>query len=146
MSAIFGDSPWPYQNFRGLYTTTYPCPRYLETGEFQVYPSRRGRDKTTVAHELHHFRFFEHLRSNYCPEVVGLDERQIVGILRPRFLIPVWELSEALVKIHLREEPFTQLLPNTEDYPGLVGLTDQVKELWQQSGRSLSVFMPSIEK
>ena len=142
---IFDGSLWPYQTFRGIYTITYPCQRDLSTGRFQVGYDLSGYHKTAVAHELHHFRFYEYLRQRYCPSVELLDEREIAKILQPSFIIPVWELSETLVKVHFEDQPFSSLFPRTQGYPGLADEYDQVRKYWQESGRNLSYFMQLIE-
>lgn len=117
---IFKGHPWPRKKFIGDFSIFDFCPRFLESGEFQVFIyDSRSLQIFTIFHEMLHFIFYDFAQKNF-PETRKMNTEQ------GKF----WDMAEV----------FNAIIQNTDDYISLHGKIKNIgypdhKELILQGSR-----------
>ncbi len=98
---LFKGHPWPRKKFIGYFSMFDFCPRFLDSGEFQVFIyDSSNLQLFTIFHELLHFIFYDFTQKNF-PETRRINTEQ--GKL--------WNIAEV----------FNAVIQNTGDFISLHG-------------------------
>lgn len=93
--------PWPKKEFVGYFSIFDFCPRFLDSGEFQIFIyDSRNLQLFTIFHELLHFIFYAFVQKNF-PETRKMNTEK--GKL--------WDIAEV----------FNTIIQNTADFISLHG-------------------------
>lgn len=143
---LFKGLPWPDGEYKGLITISQPCPRFLDRKLFQVPAETGGLALRVAGHEMLHFLFFEYVRKRYTPQLAETSESEMSELLKGRFQIPLWELSEVFNTALQTEERFGQMgFKNVSSYPGLVDYLKMFNILWQETNGDIDLFFSKLE-
>ncbi len=120
VNKLFKGHPWSKKEFVGYFSTFAFCPRFLDSGEFQVFIyDNRNLQLFTIFHEMLHFMFYDFARKNF-PETTKMNTEQ------GKF----WDIAEV----------FNAVIQNTDDFISLHGKIRDIgypehKELILQGSR-----------
>lgn len=98
---LFKGHPWPKKEFVGYFSIFDFCPRFLDSGEFQIFIyDKRNLQFFTIFSELLHFIFYDFAQKKF-PETRKMNTEQ--GKL--------WDIAEV----------FNAVIQNTDDFISLHG-------------------------
>lgn len=98
---LFKGHSWPKKEFIGYFSIFDFCPRFLDSGEFQVFIyDKRNLQLFTIFHELLHFIFYDFAQKNF-PKTREMNTER--GKL--------WDIAEV----------FNAVIQNTDDFISLHG-------------------------
>lgn len=143
---VFNNAPWPIGKYEAYLTISAPMPRFLESKTFQVGYKKNGSWKSTVAHEMLHFIFYEYLRRRYTPQLSNTLEGKMNNLLRDKFRVPPWDLSEIFNVIILNTKSFQKLFPFPQKpYPKHKANFNKLLKEWYKNGENIDKFLRSVE-
>jgi len=142
----FQNSEWPKGRYIAYFSISPPMPRFIDSKTFQVSYTHNGRWRTTVAHEMLHFIFFEHVRRKYTPNLSNTIENKMNTLLKNKFMISLWDLSEIINVILLNEKDFQKILPYpSTPYPKHENHYSKMKSIWKKSNMKIDKFLENLE-
>lgn len=125
VSKIFKGYPWPKNRYIGYFSIFDFCPRFLDSGEFQVfiYDSRENQLFTNF-HEMLHFIFYDYIQKTF-PETFGNIDTEI-GVF--------WDLAEVFNTVIQDTEEFIKLHGKIDiiGYPNHDSILPKAKEVWNK--------------
>ncbi|MEA1936638.1 MAG: hypothetical protein U9N04_00820 [Patescibacteria group bacterium] len=122
---LFRKYPWPKNKFISYFSIFDFCPRFLDSGEFQVFIyDNRNLQLFTIFHELLHFIFYDFAQKNF-PETRKMNTEQ--GKL--------WDIAEVFNAVIQNTGDFISLHGKIKDigYPEHRGLILQGSRLWKKN-------------
>ncbi|MDP3057147.1 MAG: hypothetical protein Q8N37_01320 [bacterium] len=124
VSKLFNGYPWPRKKYIGDFSIFDFCPRFLDSGEFQVFIyNNRSFQLFTIFHEMLHFIFYDFVQKNF-PETRKMDTEQ--GKL--------WGMAEVFNAVIQDTEDFISLHGKIKNigYPDHKDLILQGSRLWKK--------------
>lgn len=121
---LFKGYPWPKKKFTGVFSIFDFCPRFLDSGEFQVFIyDTRSLQLFTIFHEMLHFIFYDFVRKNF-PETKKMNTEQ--GKL--------WDIAEVFNAVIQNSDGFIKLHGKIKNigYPNHKELILQGRRLWKK--------------
>ena len=123
---IFKKHLWPKNKFTGYLSIFDFCPRFLDSGEFQVFMyDKKNLQLFTIFHEMLHFIFYDFVQKEFSKEFKKVDTEK--GRL--------WDLAEVFNAVVQDTESFIRLHGKIENigYPDHKNLILEGKKLWKNN-------------
>lgn len=123
---IFKKYPWPRDNFTGYLSIFDFCPRFLDSGEFQVFMyDNKNLQLFTIFHEMLHFIFYDFVQKKFPKDFEKVDTEK--GRL--------WDLAEVFNAVIQNTDDFIRLHGKIENigYPDHKSLILKGKDLWKNN-------------
>lgn len=123
---IFGGYPWPRDKFTGYFSVFDFCPRFLNSGSFQVFIyDTKILQLFTIFHELLHFIFYDFAQKSFPETFKKMDTE------KGKF----WDLAEVFNVVIQDSGDFIKLHGKIENigYPDHKDLIIKGKDLWQKN-------------
>jgi len=120
---IFKKYPWPRNSFNSYLSIFDFCPRFLDSGEFQVFMyDNRNLQLFTIFHEMLHFIFYDFVQKEFPKDFKRVDTEK--GKL--------WDLAEVFNVVIQDTNDFIKLHGKIENigYPDHKNLILKGKDLW----------------
>ena len=125
VNKIFGGYPWPKNKYIGYFSIFDFCPRFLDSGEFQVFIyDNKENQLFTIFHEMLHFIFYDYAQKTF-PEILGNIDTDS-GVF--------WDLAEMFNTVIQSTEEFIELHGeiNNMGYPDHNLILPKAKEIWSE--------------
>jgi len=123
---IFRKYPWPKNAFTGYLSIFDFCPRFLDSGEFQVFMyDNKNLQLFTIFHEMLHFIFYDFIQREFPKNFKGINTEK--GKL--------WDLAEVFNAVIQDTADFIKLHGKIENigYPDHKNLILEGKDLWKNN-------------
>jgi len=123
---IFKKHPWPKKIFTGYLSIFDFCPRFLDSGEFQVFMyDNKSLQLFTIFHEMLHFMFYDFIKKEFSKDFKNVDTEK--GKL--------WDLAEVFNAVIQDTDDFVELHGKIKNigYPNHKDLILRGKNLWESN-------------
>jgi len=138
VSKIFAKYPWPKTAYTGYFSIFDFCPRFLDSGEFQVFIYDNKKNQLfTIFHELLHFIFYDYIQKTF-PKIFGNADTED-GVL--------WNLAEIFNSVIQDTNEFIELHGKIDNicYPDHNLILPKAKEIWSKE-KNLSNWIDQMTK
>ncbi|NQV88004.1 MAG: hypothetical protein HQ402_00420 [Parcubacteria group bacterium] len=123
---IFNHYPWPKKEFVGIFSIFDFCPRFIDSGSFQIflYDNRRMQ-LFTIFHEMLHFIFYAYAQKTFPEKFTNLNTDE------GKF----WDLAEIFNAVIQDTDDFIKLHGKIEGigYPNHQEMIITGKDLWKNN-------------
>ncbi|MBU2545374.1 hypothetical protein KKC65_02905 [Patescibacteria group bacterium] len=123
---IFKKYTWPKNSFIGYLSIFDFCPRFLDSGEFQVFIyDNKNLQLFTIFHEMLHFIFYDFVQKKFSKDFERMDTEK--GKL--------WDLAEVFNAVIQDTDDFIKLHGKIKNigYPDHKNLILKGKDLWENN-------------
>lgn len=122
---IFAEYPWPKDKYIGYFSIFDFCPRFLDSGEFQVFIyDKKENQLFTIFHEMLHFIFYDYAQKTF-PEILGKMDTENGAF---------WDLAEIFNTVIQSTDEFIELHGKIDNigYPDHNLILPKAKEIWSK--------------
>jgi len=126
VDSIFCHYPWPRKAFTGFFSIFDFCPRFLDSGSFQIFLyDDRDSQLFTIFHEMLHFIFYDFAQKNFTKKFKNLNTE------KGNF----WDLAEIFNVVIQDTDNFIKLHGKIKGtgYPNHNNLIIEGKILWARN-------------
>jgi len=123
---IFNHRTWPKKKYTGLFSIFDFCPRFLDSGKFQIFLyDKRDMQVFTVFHEMLHFIFYDFAKRTFPKKFKNANAD------KGKF----WDLSEVFNAVIQDTDDFIKLHGKIKGlgYPDHKRLILKGKKLWKEN-------------
>lgn len=125
VNKIFSGYAWPKEKYTGYFSIFDFCPRFLDSGEFQVFIyDKKENQLFTIFHEMLHFVFYDYAQKIF-PDIFGKMDTENGSF---------WDLAEIFNTVIQSTDEFIELHGKIDNigYPDHNSILPKAKEIWNK--------------